>query len=155
MTEQKENEIVEIWQPVTSLKGKHLDSLHFVEVMRHNDFFQITLQDLEGNLVDIIYDDPQKVCSLEYVVWSFRYGTELGALGKHNRKMINTNNRKDENAIYFAKVLNSNYIKAFDNNPIANQTLFPNVEHHLYATGDEILEVITNYEPRFIERPKK
>lgn len=48
----------------------------------------------------------------------------------------------------FFKITNSAYIASFNNNHIANQQLYPEVEHHLYITGDHILEVISNYFPR-------
>lgn len=111
------------------------------------------LKDVHGNMVDIIYDDPQNICPLEYVVWSFRYSTELS---NNDHILANVESdvsvRKDSNALYFFKMRNSPFIKEFDDIHTANRFLFPNGEHHLFMTRDEIFEVISNYEPRFVER---
>lgn len=146
------HEKLTIWQPVTNLRATSLDVVQFVEVCRHNDYFKITMQDGEGNILDIIYDDPQHVCPLEYVVWDFRYQTELGLIGRSTFELEDASVRPDKHAAYFGKVSNSAYIKEFDSNPLANKELFPNVEHHVYLTGNEIVEVIANYEPRFVVR---
>ena len=128
--------------------------LIFFVVIRHNEYLKITLEDHFENMVDIFYDDPENVWPLEYFVWSFRHSTELGSLHL-SRMEIDASKLIDKNAIRFFKVRNSKYIKEFDANPLANKELFPNVEHHLYMTGDEIFEVVSNYEPRFIKRKKK
>ncbi|SET22112.1 hypothetical protein SAMN05216389_10735 [Oceanobacillus limi] len=128
--------------------------MHFKEILRHNEYLKITLEDNHGNEVDVIYDDPDKVCPLEYFVWSFRHNTECGSIHLPRPEIDKTNKKIDEKSAYFCKMRNSNYIKQFDSNPIANRELFPEVEHHLYITGDEIFEVISNYEPRFVAREK-
>ena len=144
-------ETLELWQPITSLKGEYEFKFNFVEVLRHNNYLKISLADHFGNLVDIIYEDPMNVCPFEYSVWSFRHSTELGNLHK-SRFEIDNSKLIDKKAIHFCKVRNSDYINSFDNNPIGNKKLFPDVEHHMYLTGDEIFEVISNYEPRFVEK---
>ncbi|WP_100010377.1 hypothetical protein [Lentibacillus sediminis] len=148
-------EIWEAWQPFGSLNKYGMNYMVYKEIVRHNDYLKITLEDQNENEIEIVYDDPNQVCPLEYVVWAFRYGTEMGyslsgSGSKHDLSLL-----EDETAFRFYKVRNSQYIKEFDQNHLANRHIYPNVEHHVYATGDEILEVIANYEPRFVERRKQ
>ncbi|MEI2405722.1 hypothetical protein V8V80_22790 [Niallia taxi] len=43
---------------------------------------------------------------------------------------------------------NSEYINWFDNqNPLFNSTTHPNLEHHVYITRDEVIEVLSDYAP--------
>ncbi|MBS4220017.1 hypothetical protein KHA96_17025 [Bacillus sp. FJAT-49711] len=49
---------------------------------------------------------------------------------------------------------NSKYLRMFDSNPVINRKTNPNLEHHIYITGNEIFEVLSEYEPRFIEKKK-
>ncbi|GAA4077671.1 hypothetical protein [Amphibacillus indicireducens] len=124
------------------------------EIIRKNHMLKISLENKKGYLLDIIYDDPEHVCPLEYVVWAFRYNTELGDAFLRNRQM-NQAKERDAKSFSFLKVLNSDYIREFDQHPIANKQFYPDVEHHLFATGDEVFEVISNYEPKLLKRNKK
>lgn len=138
------------WQPTTVLKGVRGFDYTIEEVLRHNDYFKITMKDLHGNALDILYDDPDHVCPLEYFVWGFKYHTELGSLSRGFEQDENQTINKDTICLY--KVEHSDFIKEFDHNPVANKELYPSLEHHLFMTGDEMVEVLSNYEPRFVER---
>lgn len=47
------------------------------------------MEDLQDNQLEIIYDDPDHKCPLEYVVWSFRWNTEISLQSK---QVINSHN---------------------------------------------------------------
>lgn len=144
-------EVLEVWQPVTNLIGRYPFDIQLTQIVRHNDYLKIELKDNYGNALDIIYDDPDDVCPLEYVVWGFKYSTEFGSVHL-NEILVDDSGWDDTEAVHFFKVRNSKYIQRFDGNLIASRELFPEVEHHFYLTADEIFEVIANYEPRFIVR---
>lgn len=110
----------------------------------------VVIEDLQDNQLEIIYDDPDHKCPLEYVVWSFRWNTEISLQSK---QVINSHNHWSK-CQHFYKVEHSSYIHEIDKNWAVNSTLFPDVEHHVYMNGDEIFEVISNYEPRFVAKRK-
>ncbi|MBP3951873.1 hypothetical protein [Bacillus suaedae] len=140
------------WQPTKSLKGNNTYDFNMIEMERHNDYLKISFEDHYGNIVDVFYRDLNNLCPLEYCVWAFRYSTELGSIHLNNRDIKGVN--VDQDSVCFYKAKNSVYVSEFDENPIANKVVFPEVEHHLFITGDEIFEVIANYEPEFVERKK-
>ncbi|MBS4202466.1 hypothetical protein KHA93_22955 [Bacillus sp. FJAT-49732] len=144
-------EKLHIWQPVINLKAKYLYDINLTNVNRHSDYLKITLEDLQDNQLDIIYD--QRISPVEYYVWAFRFSTETGNFDiRYIEEEIG--GRVDPEAAYFFKMENSKYLKMFDSNPIINRKTHPNLEHHLYITGDEIFEVLSDYEPRFVKKKK-
>lgn len=141
-------EILCAWQPITSIKGRNLGDLGFFEIITHFDYLKIKFDDVEGNKFEVIYD--QAVSPVEYYVWSYRFSTEYGrfdliSLQKDLSEVI------DENSLYFYKVLNSEYIKWFDRNPLINSKTNPKLEHHLYMNGNQVFEVLSEYEPEFLK----
>ncbi|MFC5734013.1 hypothetical protein [Cytobacillus gottheilii] len=141
-------EILHMWQPkeLENLNAKNAAEIVFEEVIRHNDFFKITLKDFDDKKVEIIYD--QLSSPVEYFVWSFRFSTEYGRPDLHTLTQ-EASGRKNKNSPYFFKVENSNYVNWMDKNPIINSKTNPNLEHHMYLSGDEVLEVLSDYEPVF------
>ncbi|MCJ8008761.1 hypothetical protein ACFFF5_10775 [Lederbergia wuyishanensis] len=148
----EDKEKLHIWQPVTNLRGKYPWDINLTNVIRHNDYLKITLEDFHNNnQLDIVYD--QNITPLEYYVWAFRFSTEIG---RHDLRFTETDSsgRIDPEAAYFCKMENSRFLRMFDSNPMYNRKTHPNLEHHLYITGDEVFEVLSDYEPRFIEKKK-
>ncbi len=140
-------EVLQAWQPVTYLKGRSLADLGFFEVLAHFDYLKLSVSDLAETKVDVIYD--QFVSPVEYYVWSYRFSTEYGRFDLLSKEE-DLSTVKDENSLYFYKVLNSEYLKWFDHNPLINRKTHPKLEHHLYMNGDQVFEVLSEYEPRFI-----
>ncbi|WP_243299733.1 hypothetical protein [Bacillus litorisediminis] len=150
--EAKENEILHIWQPSTFLKGKNPSQMVLVEVIRGNNHLKILFEDTFDNQVEIIYD--QLMQPMEYFVWAFRHSTETGRYGLRFKE-INDSGLISPDSPYFFKVSNSEFIKWFDDqNPLFNSKTYPNLEHHLYITGDEVFDVLSTYEPKIIEKNK-
>lgn len=139
------------WNVKTKLINESGFDVYFEEIIKKNSYLKIILRDSQDNLLEVIYDDPHNITPFEYVVWSFKHTTEMVMVfGPHDLMDIKRN-IANENYNFF-KVIHSDYIAKFDNNHLGNRTLYPNVEHHVYITGDEVLEVISNYEPKFIEK---
>src|SRR5690606_35726359 len=105
--------------------------------------------DTTKSTIDIIYDRTDGPIS--YSVWSYRYSTEYGRFDLLSKEM-DMSGIKDPNALYFYKVTNSDYIKWFDMNPLIYKHTNPDLEHHLYLNGNDIIEVLSEYEPRFVKR---
>lgn len=143
----KNGEKLHVWQPDMTLKGKNPSEIVMEEVACKPDSLTIIFKDFYSNRIKIVYDQE---CPLEYVVWSFRYGTEIGRSDLSRLDQDFSYLNSDESP-YFFKVSNSSYIKSFDDNHIANKQLYPTVEHYLYLTGDDVFEVISNYEPKIIK----
>ncbi|RLQ93589.1 hypothetical protein [Falsibacillus albus] len=144
-------DILHIWQPTTALKGRNPAQTAFKEIVRHDDYFKISIVDAYDTQVDLIYDQhrPSEVPDVEYYVWAYRYGTEYGRFDLNGKKVDETNRICTESS-YFFKVSNSEFIKWFDKNPLINSFTHPTLEHHLYLTGDEVLDVLSIYEPKII-----
>ncbi|MBD8070034.1 hypothetical protein [Bacillus sp. PS06] len=148
----KKDEILHVWQPVTSLVGRNPAEMQFVDIQRHNDYLKIVFQDFHDNQVEIIYDQLYNSSTpTEYVVWAFRYSTEYGRPDLHTIES-DFSGLVDSHSPYFFKVSNSKFIEWFDRNPLINSKLYPNLEHHLFISGDEVFEVLSAYEPRFVEK---
>lgn len=149
----KPKQVLKAWQPITSLRGANYE-MNIVEINKSEEYLKITIADLRGNRLEVVYDDPHGITPFESVVWTFRYNTELGSLDSPDLydSIEDQSGWINRDAIRFFKMDNSKYISSFDRNPQGNKEMFPDVEHHIYWTGDEVFEVISNYEPRFIER---
>ncbi|WP_040227842.1 hypothetical protein [Bhargavaea cecembensis] len=141
-------EILRAWQPITSMKGRSLGDLGFFEVITHFDYLKLKFNDIEGNKFEVIYDQP--ISPVEYYVWSYRFSTEYGRFDL-NSLQDDLSGVIDENSLYFYKVVNSEYIKWFDRNPLINSKTHPKLEHHLYLNGSQVFEVLSEYEPRFLK----
>ncbi|MTD31370.1 hypothetical protein [Planomicrobium sp. YIM 101495] len=136
------------WQPVTFIKGRNHASLGFLQVTAYMDHLKISFTDETGALIEVIYDQP--ISPVEYYVWSYRFSTEYGRFDLLSRER-EYSGLKDKDALHFYKVSNSEYIEWFDRNPLVNSKTHPALEHHLYLSGNEIVEVLSEYEPRFIK----
>ncbi|WP_213423878.1 hypothetical protein [Bhargavaea massiliensis] len=141
-------EILQAWQPVTYLKGRSRGDLGFFEILTHFDYLKLSFSDLADTKVEVIYD--QLVSPVEYYVWSYRFSTEYGRFDLLS-KDEDLSTVKDKSSLYFYKVLNSEYLKWFDHNPLINRKTHPKLEHHLYMNGDQVFEVLSEYEPKFIK----
>lgn len=143
-----------IWQPVTCLvKGDVVSA-----TLEHGDTIdknglRLVLTDVEGNVVQVIYDKVSQTMG-DYI-WTYRYINEIkrSDLNKLIEK-ADRSNLIDESAHHFYKVVNSDYIGWYDQLPWLGSQDAPNVEHHIYMYNDGIFEVISDYEPRFIELKK-
>lgn len=141
-------EILRAWQPITSMKGRNLADLGFFEIITRFDCLKIRFDDVKDNKFEVIYD--QTISPVEYYVWSYRFSTEYGRFDL-NSKQIDLSGVIDKDSLYFYKVSNSEYIKWFDRNPLINSKTNPKLEHHLYMNGDQVFEVLSEYEPKFLK----
>ena len=137
------------WQPVTFIKGRNNGDLGFMNVSGQIDHFKISFTDQTKSIIDVIYDQTDG--PIGYSVWSYRYSTEYGRFDLLSKEM-DRSGIQDPHALYFYKVTNSDYIKWFDMNPLINGQTNPKLEHHLYLNGNDIIEVLSEYEPRFVQR---
>lgn len=138
-------ESLKIWQPQTNLNSDHPANILFRGINKHDDYFKIILEDYDDNITEIIYN--QLNGPMEYYVWSFRYTTEIGRFGIYNLE-VDESGLIENGKAYFFKMENSEYINWFDNqNPLFNSTSHPKFEHHVYITRDEVIEVLSDYDP--------
>ncbi|MBR7554905.1 hypothetical protein ACFFJI_00060 [Allobacillus sp. GCM10007491] len=120
--------------------------------LRHVHFgpktFKIILENKHQTL-EVIYDQFDPAVPVSYYVWNFRYGTEMTRtdLQQANRKYPSLVNK---DCYYYFKVQNSEFIKWNDFTSSFKSKDFPELEHHLYFTDNDILEVLSLYEPKFI-----
>lgn len=136
---------LKIWQPQTNLHSDHPVNILFTGLIKHDDYFKIILEDYDDNITEIVYN--QLNGPMEYYVWSFRYTTEIGRFGLYNLE-VDESGLHQKGKAYFFKMENSEYINWFDNqNPLFNSTTHPNLEHHVYITRDEVIEVLSDYAP--------
>ena len=143
-------ESIRVWQPDTNLKAIAPQQLMLRGLIRHEDYFKITVEDLEGNITEIVYDE---VHTLEYYVWSFRLTTEMARYGVYYLTDVDESGLKEKGKAYFFKANSSQYIEWFDNqNPLYNSKTNPKLEHHIYITSDDVIEVLSEYEPLFIKK---
>jgi len=112
LSSKTDRQVLELWQPVNHLKGKFNWEMYFSNITRHNAYLSISLKELRGNSLEINYDDPNKVCPPEYVVWAFRYTTEISHT-EHLNVDWDLSGRKDPDALYFFKMRNSKFIINF------------------------------------------
>lgn len=148
---QVSKEILHEWQSESllhfNLKEKRLSSIGLVDVNIGANELNITLEN-ESQYLEIIYKQIDLSIPVEYYVWSFRYGTEgtRNDLAYANRKET-PNINKD---YYYAfKVENSEYIQWHDRVSPFTSIDYPQLEHHIYLTSDDVLEVLSTFEPIF------
>jgi len=138
--------VLEAWQPVTNLERNDVCQTR-IEI--NGKGLTIYLEDLKGNKVRVIYDQMSQIHD---VVWTFRYTAEgprndlVKPMQEADARAIGLNKEKE----CFYKVLNSDLIRWFDQLPWMSSKDFPDVEHHLYFTMNEVYEVVADYEPRFV-----
>ena len=142
-----QNLILHAWQPITNLK-KHYVSDARVELNDEGLF--IHLRDIDGNKVLIVYD--RNLSYMENYVWAFRH---TGDGPRNNlripiKKALERATDLNIQAETFYKVENSDFIEGFDQLAWAGTSEFPDVEHPLYGTMNDVIEVIADYEPKFI-----
>lgn len=143
---------VQIWQPVTSLAK---DNVVFAN-LEHTDKLdkyglRIELTDINGNIVEIIYDKISLIMG-DYI-WTYRYINEIKRCDLN--KLIDVadcTNLKDSTAHHFYKMENSDFIEWYDQLSWLGSEDASFVEHHIYMYNDGIFEVISDYEPRFVEK---
>lgn len=137
---------LQAWQPVDNLNlGEvYCSSLHY-----NNDGLEIIFKDNDNSQVRVIYN---KISSAQDYVWTFRFSGEIqrsdisGLAVSARKRASNLNNT----AHCFYKMHDSDYIEWFDSLPWLGSSDFPNVEHHVFPTINETIEVICDYEPIFI-----
>ncbi|GLC89718.1 hypothetical protein [Lysinibacillus piscis] len=145
-----DNRRLHVWQPVTCLeRGRVFEA----KCNYPNSGLCITLIDINGTEVDIIYD---KVTQIQDYVWAFRHIGEIP--GTYLNEIPDDEMEKESSivktAAWFYKMSNSDYIEWFDQLPWLGSKDIPGAEHHIYAYGDGVFEVISDYEPRFVIRTK-
>ncbi|WP_040225392.1 hypothetical protein [Bhargavaea cecembensis] len=141
-----EEMILESWQPVTNLERNGVCQ---TKLEISGEGLTIHLEDLKGNQVRVLYDQMSQIHDH---VWTFRYTGE----GPRNN-LVKLMQTADARAVglkreseSFYKVKNSDLIRWFDQLPWMGSQEYPNVEHHLYFTMNEVFEVVADYEPKFI-----
>ncbi|GIN73062.1 hypothetical protein J14TS2_35370 [Bacillus sp. J14TS2] len=144
-------EILHEWQPESfldfSLEEKRLYTIGLVDVNIGANELNITLDNGTQDL-EIIYNQIDFSIPVEYYVWSFRYGTEgiRNDLAYANCKVA-ANINKD---YYYAfKMENSEYIQWHDRISPFTSKDYPKLEHRIYITSDDVLEVLSTFEPTF------
>ena len=108
------------------------------------------MEDYENHITEIVYDQSN---TMEYCVWSFRYTTEIARFGVHYLTDIDDSGLIEKGKAYFFKANPSHYIEWFDSqNPLYNSKTNPKLEHHVFITRDDVVEVLSEYEPLFIKK---
>lgn len=135
------------WQPVTNLERNKVQLIAFI---KGEDGLIIHLADWSGNHVKIIYD--KNVPNIGDWIWAARHSPEVvrSHLSSLCLEADQKNSNLERNAQSFYKISNSDFMKWFDQLPFLDLKHFPEVEHHLYYLNDEVVEVLSDYEPRII-----
>ncbi|WP_422122405.1 hypothetical protein DHX103_11400 [Planococcus sp. X10-3] len=138
---------VHAWQPVTNLDSTRVQLIEFI---KGQDNLSIHLADLSGNHVKIIYD--RNVVNLGDWVWAARHTPEAPSshLSAPCMESIKQNPNLDRNAYCFYKLTDSEFMSWFDQLSFFELKDFPEVEHHLYYLMDDVVEILSDYEPKFI-----
>lgn len=152
-----ESQILHAWQPkeLTKFKMKegHFYRIGLVDTKIGSEALTITLEN-ESQILEIIYDQIDLSVPIVNYVWNFRYGTESSVrldLNEAKRTFPTTLNKE---AYYMFKVQNSDFIKWNDRVCPFKSTDYPQLEHHLFLTSDDIIETLSIFEPKFIVKDK-
>lgn len=140
-----DNRILQVWNPIKNV----LSGIPNMSLSDGPQGLIIVLKDFQGTEVKVIYDEKSQ---LDDWVWAYRNTAEIGRTDL--AQLVDDAYKKETNlpkkVFVFFKMVNSDYIAWYDSLGSISTRTFPNAEHHLYMHNDGVLEIICDYEPRFI-----
>lgn len=150
------SQILHAWQPNELIKFTMDEHLFYhiglVDVQLGPKALTITLES-KSKILQIIYD--QVAGPIPYYVWNFRYGNELSDrndLPYANEAIYPDTLNKE--SYHFFRVQNSEFIEWNDRVSPFKSKDYPELEHHLFFTSDDFLEILSLYEPKIIVTDK-
>lgn len=137
-----------VWEPLKGIS----DNLDYIE-FKFAKGLQLKFEDRDGNEINFIYD--QLINGM--FVWASRF-TEESIRGDIDQLALQAriNHFNSENKSWcLYKVSNSDFLEWYDELPGPGSDLFPEVEHHVFMSSEIIFDVLSEYEPKVIVKPKE
>jgi len=151
-------QILHAWQP-TELKKFKMEDGYFYKIglvdIKFDDDVRITLEN-KDQILEIIYGKVNISHPLIGKVWNFCYGKadafRFGLTDDKSKTVFPASLNKE--FYYMYKVENSEFIKWQDSVSPFTSKDYPELEHHLFITDNDIIETLSVFEPRFIIKDK-
>lgn len=126
-----------------------LDSVEFISFDINKSQFSIILENHQADRLEIIYDHKDDKIQTDYIQ-AFRFSDELFA-HEWGEWVRDDSPIKHKYAYYYYLLQYSDFIHWYETvSAPHSMTINQPLEHHVFLTGHEIVEVLSYFKPRFV-----